>query len=63
MRRHQITMSDLAARSGVNRETIGSWKSRNSPSVVNLAACLGVFGYELRAVPTNRPLKETVSDD
>lgn len=48
----QVTYSDLADRAGITRETISAWRTRNSPSLANVVAVLGVLGYELEVVET-----------
>lgn len=50
MRKEQITVSDLAQRSGVKRVTIAAWKRRNTPNVANLEACFNVLGYTLQPI-------------
>lgn len=50
MNHQQIGILDMAKRSGVNKNTLNDWRTRTTPSVANLAACLTVLGFELKAV-------------
>lgn len=47
MNRQQVGMLDLAERSGVNANTLKDWRTRTTPTIDNLEACLGVLGLEL----------------
>ena len=47
MREEQIGVLDMAARSGMNKNTLRDWRTRTVPIVTNLDACLNVVGYEL----------------
>lgn len=44
----QFTLLDLAARSGVDRNTIVSWKKNRNPSLANIEAVLNVIGLKLK---------------
>ena len=54
MNRQQVGMLDLADRSGVNANTLKDWRTRTTPTIDNLEACLGVLGLEL----TTRPRRD-----
>jgi DNA-binding phage protein len=43
----QIGYADIAARSGVDRNTIRGWRTRQSPSLANAEAVLGALGLRL----------------
>lgn len=43
----QTTLSELEEKSGVNRNTIHSWRHRCIPSITNIDAVLGALGYKL----------------
>jgi transcriptional regulator with XRE-family HTH domain len=47
MIRQRVSLSDLADRAGVARETISSWRYRRCPDLPNLDACFGALGYAL----------------
>lgn len=47
MNHNQIGMLDMAARSGVNVNTIKDWKTRCLPRLDNIEACYGVLGMRL----------------
>ncbi len=47
---HQMAISDLAAKPGLEAATIWQWARSNSPNLTSLEAALGVLGYRL--VPT-----------
>ena len=47
MNREQIGILDMAARSGVNKNTLNDWKSRSAPQIQNLDACFAVLGMRL----------------
>jgi transcriptional regulator with XRE-family HTH domain len=55
MRKKGMSISDLAIRSGVDRNTISSWRRRGTMTLNSMECCLGVFGLELMAV--NDPKK------
>lgn len=48
MELQQVGVADLAERAGVARETLSAWRHRQSPSLVNMEACLNVLGLRLR---------------
>lgn len=47
LNRHRLTITSVARRSGVNISTICDWRSRRSPTLVNIEAVLNACGYEL----------------
>lgn len=51
----QATLTGLADRSGVPRQTISDWRYRRSPTVTGLEAALNALGYELRIVKRYEP--------
>lgn len=48
MRRQRAGYCDVAERSGIDRNTIRAWRTRNSPTLAGVEAVLGALGYELR---------------
>ena len=51
---HQITLSDLAERSGVRKTTISGWQSKSNPTIDNAAGVVGVLGYSIVLQPMGR---------
>lgn len=51
MKMEQLTLLDIEERSGVNRNTVRSWKSKRNASIQNMEAVLNVMGYSLTAKP------------
>ncbi len=47
MAEQRIGVLDMAARSGVNPNTLRDWRGRTVPNVANLDACLNVLGHSL----------------
>ncbi len=47
MQHERIGVLDMAARAGVNGNTLRDWRNRTLPNVANLDACLNVLGYRL----------------
>lgn len=47
MNRQQIGVLDMSERSGINANTLKDWRTRSTPTVDNLEACLGVLGLKL----------------
>lgn len=43
---HQIPLADLARRTGIARETIGSWRYNGNPTFANLEAAFNALGYK-----------------
>jgi hypothetical protein len=50
MQNQQIGVLDMAARSGVNKNTLRAWRTKSVPAVSNLDACFTVLGYKLSPV-------------
>ena len=50
MNMHQMTMIELAERSGVKRTTIRQWKTRANPLLTHIEACLNVFDVSIIGV-------------
>lgn len=48
MNHQQIGITDMADRSGVNKNTITDWKRRCMPSLANIDACYHVLGLKLQ---------------
>jgi hypothetical protein len=44
------TLEELAARSGVDSQTMNSWRSRKSPQLVTFEAVLNALGRKLQIV-------------
>jgi hypothetical protein len=44
------TLEELASRSGVDSQTVNSWRSRKSPQLVTFEAMLNALGYRLTIV-------------
>ncbi len=47
MRRQGVTYYALAERSGLSRETITAWRTRNRPDLESIEAALGALGYDV----------------
>lgn len=47
-RRQRVNLTQIAAASGVSRETINSWGNHSSPLLVNFEAAANYLGLELR---------------
>ena len=47
MNKQQIGVLDMADRSGVNKNTLGGWKKRAIPNLINIDACYNVLGLRL----------------
>lgn len=56
MNEKQVGVVTMAERSGVNKNTIGKWRTRDVPQIEGLRACLQVVGLELRIVPIGAKL-------
>lgn len=56
MAKQRCSLGLMADRAGLNKQTLFSWKSqrRASPSLLSVAACFEVLGYELVV----RPIKD-----
>ena len=47
MNAQQCSQTEMARRSGVNKNTLKDWKTRTTPTIDNLEACLNVLDLEL----------------
>lgn len=47
MNRQRCTISQMAERSGINKNTFKDWRTRTNPTIDNLEACYAVIGFEL----------------
>jgi hypothetical protein len=47
MKKQRIGVLDMAARSGVNKNTLKDWRTRTTPRVADLEACFNVLGKTL----------------
>lgn len=47
MNAQQCSQTEMARRSGVNRNTLKDWKTRTTPTLDNPEACLNVLDLEL----------------
>ena len=47
MDRQKLGPATVADRSGLNRNTLAHWRTRTTPRVADLEACLNVVGLEL----------------
>ena len=45
------TLEELATRSGVDSQTINSWRSRKSPQLITFEAIINALGWKLTIVP------------
>lgn len=50
-REQRASLLDIADRSGVHYQTMVGWRTRYSPTVVNLDAVANVLGYRVALVP------------
>lgn len=50
MNSQQIGIMDLAARTGLARNTMKGWRTRHCPRLIEVEACFNVLGYDLKAV-------------
>lgn len=51
MNAQQTTLTEVAERAGIRRETISEWRYRYTPRVADLDAAMHVLGLELCARP------------
>ena len=54
MNEQQCTQATMSERSGINKNTFRSWRTKAVPRIDDLEACLNVLGLEL----TVRQIKE-----
>ena len=50
MERQQITLSTLAVKSGIARETISRWRVSGTMTLISIESCLQVVGLSIIAV-------------
>lgn len=50
LKERDMTIAELADRSGISRRTIYCWAARSNASLINLMACLNAVGIDLVAV-------------
>lgn len=60
MRRQGVTYYKMAERSGLARETLTAWRTRNRPDLESLEAVLGVLGYHVSPVRDPEALHASV---
>lgn len=60
MRRQGITYCKMAERSGLARETLTAWRTRNRPDLESLEAVLGVLGYHVGPLHRTEALRSSV---
>lgn len=61
MAEQQLSLLDMAERSGINKNTLKDWRTRTVPTISNLDACFHVLGLRLVARyetddPSRRPM-------
>lgn len=61
MRKKGMSISDLAIKSGVDRNTISSWRRRGTMTLNSMECCLGVFGLHLMPVPDPKHVENAVA--
>ena len=52
MNEQQCSQQTLSERSGINKNTFRSWRTKAVPRLDDLEACLNVLGFELAIQPT-----------
>lgn len=50
MEKQGMSINHVARVAGVNNRAIQRWKTRNSPQLTSIEACLNVVGYTLKPV-------------
>jgi len=48
MNEEQVGLLDMSERVGTHKDTITGWRTKSTPRVDMLEACLNVLGYRLR---------------
>lgn len=48
MAAQRCALTDMAERSGVNKNTLKDWRTRTVPTVASLEACFNVLGFTLK---------------
>ena len=51
MHMQEMTDSEMARLSGINRNTLKHWRSHRNPRIPDLEACWNVLGFTLKPVP------------
>lgn len=52
MNEQQCSQQTMSERSGINKNTFRSWRTKAVPRLDDLEACLNVLGFELAIQPT-----------
>ena len=55
MNEQQCSQQTMSERSGINKNTFRSWRTKAVPRIDDLEACLNVLGFEIVV----RPIKDT----
>jgi len=55
MNEQQCSQATMSERSGINKNTFRSWRTKAVPRIDDLEACLNVLGLEI----VIRPIKDT----
>jgi hypothetical protein len=55
MNEQQCSQQTMSERSGINKNTFRSWRTKAVPRLDDLEACLNVLGLELTIQPTKEP--------
>ena len=50
MQDQQISVLDMADKSGINKNTLKDWRTRTTPRIADIEACFGVLGMKLIVV-------------
>ncbi|WP_146207968.1 hypothetical protein [Azospirillum sp. TSH64] len=56
MRRQGVTYVEMSEKSGLARETLTAWRTRNKPDLESLEAALGVLGFDLGPLLRGAPV-------
>lgn len=54
MNRDKVAMRDLAARAGMDFQTISAWRYVSNPTLPMFEAALNALGYRLKIVPEDK---------
>jgi hypothetical protein len=55
MNKRRVTVREIAARAGVDYQTISAWRYRAQPSLENLIACFNALGCDLVVIHRDEP--------
>ena len=55
MNEQQCSQQTMSERSGINKNTFRSWRTKAVPRLDDLEACLNVLGFELTIQTTKEP--------